>query len=320
MQRFAPALEHAVAADAEWPLGAVLRAADHRDVFEQWWHDKRSVYRRFLESPVVDVDDLADLSAAEHRPISARLDAANMALYRTANPDAVDHATILALGRQFGLHRAERNLCADDDSVSAIEVAEDELRRRYVPYTPRALSWHTDGYYNSGENAIRSFVLHCINPAFRGGANQFLDHEILFGLLRQDANINIDALFAPDAYAIPANIDEGVEIRGHVSGAVFSIEDGALYMRFSARQRNIEWKANARILTAVEAIRYYLNHSGFVLSTTLEPGMGVISRNVLHRRDSFANARGGRRLLLRARYHDPIRPEALSGSRHALAQ
>jgi hypothetical protein len=284
------------------------------------WRDKLACYRAFLDAPVVDIGDPRHLTPAEHRALSARLDAANMALYRVADGAAVDHEAVLALGRQFGLNRAERNLCADEDAVSDITVCEDDLRRRYIPYTTRALSWHTDGYYNPMRRAIRSFILHCDTPAFSGGSNQFLDHEILFGLLCRDANIRIDTLFEDDAFAIPANIDEGTELRERCQGPVFRAHGKAVEMRFSARQRNIEWKNDGDLLTAVEAIRYYLNHSDLVLTSRLEPGMGVISRNVLHRRDAFVDAQGVRRLFLRARFFDTVDNAVLTGSRDDLAE
>ncbi len=71
---------------------------------------------------------------------------------------------------------------------------------------------------------------------------------------------------------------------------------------------------DAEGLTAVEAIRYYLNHSPLVLSVRLKPGMGLIARNVLHTRNAFVDARGTRRLVYRARYFDPL-PQPLQRSR-----
>ncbi len=285
---------------------------------ESAWLDRLATYRRFLRSPVVDIADPRELSPSEHRALSARLSVANMALYRVSRNVDVDHDAVLALGRQFSLVRPQRNLCADEDAVSDITPCAD-ARRRYIPYTTRALSWHTDGYYETAGGGVRSFILHCVSQAAEGGGNQFLDHEMLYELLRRDRNLDVDVLFADDAYTIPANVVEGEAVREAVRGAVFSWIDDALVMRFSARQRNITWKSEPRLLVAVEAIRYLLNHSPLVLSCRLEPGMGIIARNVLHRRDAFLDGRGHRRLLLRARYHDPIPPAALSGSADDLA-
>jgi hypothetical protein len=272
-----------------------------------------------MASPVVDIDDPTNLTPAEHAAISARLDAANMSIYRINGNRDIDHARIIALGQQFGLNNPERNLCADEDAVSDITACEDAPRRRYIPYTTRPLSWHTDGYYNPNGKSIKAFVLHCVNAAYRGGVNRFLDPEVLFGLLYRDANVRVDALFAPDAFAIPANIDEGEEIRERYEGPVFSRTPDGLHMRFSARTRNIEWSRDPDILTAVEAIRYYLNQSEFVVCRRLEPGMGVITRNVLHCRSEFVDARGAKRLFLRARYRDGIEKKALSAYRNDLA-
>ena len=304
------------------PAGLTAAGHGYRGFLESgdWWQDKVTGYRAFMRAPVVEVNDAANLTPAEHAAISARLDAANMALYRVTGGGSMDHAGVLSLGRQFGLHDLERNLCADEDAVSDITACDDTSRRRYIPYTTRSLSWHTDGYYNPADRCVRAFVLHCVTPAYQGGENQFIDHEMLFGLLSRDANVRTEALFLPGAFSIPANIDDGATVRERFEGPVFSYApQGGLHMRFSARQRNIEWSRDPEVLTAVEAIRYYLNNSEFVLRRRLEPGMGIITRNVLHRRSEFIDARGEKRLFLRARYHDCVSDSVLTGHRHDLA-
>jgi hypothetical protein len=271
-----------------------------------WWNQKLDAYRHFLRAPVVDVANPAALDEFEHTALSKQLDVANMALYRVTGNSTVNHAAVLALGRQFGLRRPHRNLCADQDGVSDIMVHEGGPARRYIPYTSRSLGWHTDGYYYPDDTYIRSFILHCVSQADEGGANQFLDHEILLALLGQDASLDLGTLFAPDVFSIPSNTLEGTELRARFEGPVFAFVEGRLVMRFSDRQHNLSWKQDQNVLTAVEAIRHYLNHSDLVLSIRLQPGMGIISRNVPHRRDAFVDSIGAPRRFLRARYHDAI--------------
>ncbi len=287
---------------------------------ESWWKDKLRTYKAFLKSPIVDIKNAGSLTTAEHEALSARLDAANMALYRIGTDTPVTPDTVLALGAQFGLHHVERNLCAEDNSISEISASTDPSKKRYIPYTKHPLNWHTDGYYLADSSMIRAFVLHCNEQAWSGGENFLLDFEILFGLLSLDPNINVDALFAPDTFTIPANRHGAKELRGGVANPVFSLIQGCLHTRFSARQRNIHWKDDTDVLTAVEAIKYYLNRSPLILSIRLDAGMGMITRNVLHRRGSFINTHGKQRMFYRVRYMDAIGKQSLSANRYALAQ
>lgn len=284
---------------------------------ERSWRERLAAYQRFLRNPVVNIADPRRLSRHEHRALSARIDAANMALYRVRAGVTVDHDAVLALGRQFGLCHPGRHLCAARDAVSNVTPREDE-RGRYIPYTRRALSWHTDGYYEAG--GVRAFILHCVRQAVAGGGNRFLDHEILHGLLERDAGIDLGALYDEDAFVIPANVVDGVEIRGAVSGAVFDRIDGALTMRYSARQRHIAWKDDARTHAATSALARQLTHSPLVCSQRLEPGMGIICRNVPHCREAFVDEPGAGRLLMRTRYPQAITPAALSANADDLAE
>lgn len=288
--------------------------------FESWWRQKQHYYQTFLQSPIVDIEDPTALSEAEHRQISARLDAANMAVYRLPSPAPLEAAILTRLGRQFGLTNLQVNPCANDAGISEIQVWEEARQRRYIPYTNHALNWHTDGYYNPIEQPVGAFILHCNQAALTGGANRLLDQEILYGVLKSDVNIDVNALFQPDAFSIPENIENGRQIRPLTTGPVFLSHCGSLHMRYSARTRNIRWKQSDKILIAAEAIRYYLGSLPQVMTARLESGMGVISRNVLHSRDAFVDGQGINRQMLRARYTDFITPDSLSADRHALVK
>jgi len=74
------------------------------------------------------------------------------------------------LGAQFGLQRLDANWLAGEHGVTRITVCSDDGQRQaYIPYTDRAIKWHTDGYYNPPERQIRSMVLHCAQSAGKGG-------------------------------------------------------------------------------------------------------------------------------------------------------
>lgn len=302
--------------------GEGTRAPAHsvgRRASRAWCLDKLAAWHGFLRAPVVEIRDPSRLDAAEHGAVSARLDAANMAVYRVTGSREVNRDALLELGRQFGLVHAERNLCAGEDAVSEITASDDPGRRRYIPYTRRALSWHTDGYYNPPARTIGAFLLHCVHPAASGGANRFIDHEVLFALLSLDAHVPVEALFDDDALAIPANVDGEAELRERAVGPVFDERGGALVMRFSARQRHIQWKQSADVLAAAAAVGRSLENTKLVLDSRLEAGMGVIARNVLHRREAYFDNPAIPRLLYRVRYTDPIVDDVLTATRRDLA-
>lgn len=287
--------------------------------FDDWWARKRRFYAAFLSRPTVDLDDPTALTRDEHAALSARIDAANMALYRVRGNTRAGAAGVVALGRQFGLVRAERSL-RGGGAVSEIAVSIDAGKRRYIPYSERALRWHTDGCYNPGARAVHAFILHCVAQAPRGGGNRLLDHEMLYGLLREDDTVDAAALFGEAAFTIPANVEDGTVLRPRYTGAVFSVIGGRLHARYSARRHNIEWSRDPALRHALAAVERLLAHSRWVLEARLEPGMGVISRNTLHDRGAFDDAGAGRRRLLRARYHDPLNDRRLTATREALVE
>ena len=69
--------------------------------------------------------------------------------------DGDEAATCRArLGAQLGLHRLDANWLADEDGVSRIAVSQaHDGRGGFIPYTDRAIRWHTDGYYHPASAA-----------------------------------------------------------------------------------------------------------------------------------------------------------------------
>lgn len=278
--------------------------------YREWRARKLDGYPTGIAELQVPVADLAAPSPDEHAAVLEACRRANLAVVST-RPGAVDKSVIRAFGRHFGLHALDANLHADDDGVSALQVAEAGGRRDYVPYTNRALNWHTDGYYNEPGRWVRAFIIFCAQDAVEGGENQLLDHEIAYILLRDaDARL-VEALMHPRAMTIPANVEQGVEIRGEETGPVFSVDSvrGNLHMRYSARTRNIRWRDDAATRAAVEYLAdLWKNGSDHAYHHRLVPGQGIICNNVLHSRTAFRDdpASGQARLMYRARYYDRI--------------
>jgi hypothetical protein len=251
------------------------------------------------------------LGPTEKQALLDRCRKANAAIYRITTGDVADKALVGALGRQFGLTRLDKNLRADEDSITSLKVVPEAGGTHYIPYTNRPLNWHTDGYYNSADEQVQGVVLHCVSAAAHGGENVYLDHEIAYLLLRDENPDYVRALMQPDAMTIPANTEDGVELRPAQTGPVFSVESvtGSLHMRYTARTRSIVWKDDGMTRLAVGFLGEVLGaDSPFLFRHRLRPGEGIICNNILHRREAFADdpQAGRTRLLYRARYHDRI--------------
>ena len=85
------------------------------------------------------------------------------------------------------------------------------------------------------------------------------------------------------------------------------LADGALHMRYTARTRSIEWKADRSTGAAVAFLRQLLASADAPRFTLrLEPGMGIVCNNVLHDRSAFEDDPLQPRLLYRARFLDRV--------------
>ncbi len=260
------------------------------------------------EALVVDMADPRALTAAEREALLDRIARANMALYRSPVV-AEDKDLPRALGAQLGLRRLDANWLADEDGISQIKVsAQTDGRGGFIPYTDRPIRWHTDGYYHPEGRRIRGMILHCVRPAASGGVNGLLDHELAYIALRDASPDHVRALMQPDAMTIPARTDDDGVARAAQAGPVFAVDDdGSLHMRYTARTRSIEWKADAATRAAVAALEALLaGDTPWILRTRLEPGMGIVGHNVLHERSAFQDDPARPRLLYRARFLDRV--------------
>jgi len=296
------------------PVPHLQRAAspfdlDDEATYRRWRGWKLAVRPICIEDLIVDVADPRALTPGERAALLARIANANMALYRTpATGEGQDLPR--RLGAQLGLHRLDANWLADEDGVSRIAVSTaHDGRGGFIPYTDRSIRWHTDGYYHPRERNIHGMILHCVRPARRGGENALLDHELAYIALRDTSRSHIRALMQPDAMTIPARDDEQGIAREAQSGPVFSVdaESGRLHMRYTARTRSIEWKADAATRAAVACLEALLAGAvPWVLRVRLEAGMGLIGHNVLHDRAVFVDDASQPRLLYRARFLDRV--------------
>ncbi len=281
---------------------------DDSAAYERWCEWKLTGYPTDLGDLVVEIRDPAALTPAEHDALLQRVRKTNMALYASARGDDPDKELIRALGRQFGLQRLDHNMCADDDAITSLRVQPDALHQGYIPYSDRPIAWHTDGYYNDLDHQILGLLLHCVQPAAKGGANELLDHEILYMQLRDLDPEYVRVLMHPEAMTIPANVVDGEELRPARTGPVFMrLPGGQLHMRYTDRSRSIAWRDDPLTREAVDALKRLLRtRSPYHFEGTLQSGQGLVSNNVLHTRSGFDDDPERPRILYRARYFDRI--------------
>jgi hypothetical protein len=278
------------------------------DAYRRWRDEKLANVPASPASLLVEVKNPAKLSPAERQAIIERVKTANMAVY-AGPPSATGKETVRLLCQQLGLVRLDPNQLADDDGISPLTVAAAGTRNRYIPYTDRAISWHTDGYYNEPVRQVLGLVLVCAAPAAEGGDNDLYDHELAYIALREQSPSHIEALMRPDAMTIPGNDDEAMQDRPERAGPVFSLNpDGTLHMRYTARTRSIAWNEAPDVQDAVRALEGLLasNPPG-MMRHRLEAGQGLVSNNPLHTRAKFRDDPAHPRLLWRARFYDRIK-------------
>jgi len=279
---------------------------DDEASYARWREAKLAASPASADDLLVDIADPAALTSAERDALLQRLSRTNMALYCLHSRHEDKHA-IVALARQLGLQQLDANWLADEDGLSNITQSDQsDGRGGFIPYTDRPINWHTDGYYHPDERRIRGMVLHCVRPAREGGVNALLDHELAYIALRDASPEQVRALMAPDAMTIPERRDDDGVARPAQAGPVFAVNaDGSLHMRYTARTRSIEWKADEATRAAVASLaRLLASDSAPILRVRMEAGMGLVSHNVLHDRSGFRDDAAQPRLLYRARYVD----------------
>jgi len=289
----------------------------NNDVAYQQWRSERLLYKQpGLDDVLVEIENPFHLSDLEITAIANRCVYYNMAIYQLTGAfnqgeAGQDKTLVHAIGRQMLMGTLDANLRADEDSVSSLEVRAQQ-GNQYIPYTNKALSWHTDGYYNPLDKQIFGIIMHCVRPAEEGGVNRLLNHEQVYIALRDENPAYIDALKHPRAMTIPENVEAGRVIREAQAGPVFMVkpqlgsEAGRLHMRYSARTRNIVWRDTPDTLNAVEMINQLLADETNVLKVALKAGQGIICNNVLHNRSAFTDSEMQKRLMYRARYYDAV--------------
>jgi hypothetical protein len=277
----------------------------------QWVEEKKAAYenRKLNDFPlIVDIQNDGSIDDSALNIIDEHIRAYNFALYRMVG-EIDDHLqAVKHIGRQMGLQELDKNLCAREDRTTKLTVQDNGRAHQYIPYSNKAIGWHTDGYYNPMHQRVLAMVLHCEQPAAEGGENQLLDPDMLYIHLRNQNPAFIQALSQPQVMCIPENIEDGVLIRPQTCSAVFLQEqDHALAMRYSKRKRNIIWADDVLTREALVCLEEYLeSDSPYHIRYRLKAGEGVINNNVLHTRTGFIDSSESKRVFYRARYYNRI--------------
>ena len=276
--------------------------------YQAWRARKLKVRQEVSASRVFELDKQGRLSRSMLSLLGKQVAAYNFVIFQSVSE--LDKAEFLALNRQFGLTELDANLGADEDRVTSLQVVGDaDSRAQYIPYTNRAMNWHTDGYYNPLERRIDAFALYCVNQAGRGGGNYLFDHEMMYLLIRDQSPAALAALMCEDMLRIPANVQQNRVIRAEESGPVFSLQASscALNMRYTSRPQNIVWKTDKPSNEALNLVREILMEGSAMVEVHLQPRQGIVCNNILHGRQAFQDAPDQpARLIYRARYHDAI--------------
>lgn len=274
--------------------------------YQQWRDNKLKNYPQTLSQLVVEINDPRNLSEAEHQKILSLAQQTNMVIYVSSLGDDADPEIPLSMGRAFDLYELDHNWLADESGLTSLTVSDEGARKHFIPYSNKAINWHTDGYYNTPDKQIHALNLHCVTPAPKGGENQLMDHEIAYILLRDKNPDYIRALMADDVMTIPPRMGkDGSIARKEETGPVFSIveETGDLHMRYTIRTKNVVWKNDDLTTEALQYLESLLHDSAYIFKGKLESGMGLISNNILHDRSAFEDNESQKRLIYRSRFY-----------------
>jgi len=258
--------------------------------FLKWAAQKENNIPKNINEISVEIKDINRATKNEISKIRSTLDKFNSCLYRS-NRDLESNSCLLDFAKAVGMKTFDCNNI-EANEISTISSIKNE-KIQYIPYTNKALNWHTDGYYD--KKPLFSWLLHCINPADDGGENYLLDHELAMReyVLSYD---DIEVLMNKRAITIPESQGSN---RSELSTYIFSFDNDyeKLHMRFSMRKENIKMSDNT--LTAMSKLINVIenNCSKYSITYKLSKNEGILSNNILHGRNSFKDDKVQRKLL-----------------------
>ena len=282
------------------------------EAYADWRANKLVKAKAALSGDFVAIVDPMNMLDSEVEAILSQCRETNMAFYSTP-PEADDsilRRNLRAMAEKLGLGDPEGHRSKGEAAIVALTVSNRPSQRGFIPYSRKALNWHTDGYYNAPNNTIRGFILHCVQDAMAGGVNQVLDNDIAYIRLRDENPDYITALMHDRAMTIPETHEEDGTLRPASIGPVFHVEGDDLIMRYTARTRSIEWRDDPITREAVAFLQNLLIAGDPLMrEIKMQPGQGVFNNNALHNRTGFDAEEVGnhsRRIMYRVRFNNRI--------------
>ena len=282
-------------------------ALENQTEYISWRDNKLSLYPKDIESLSISFD-FEDIDINKITQLKKIVKDYNFAIYNFSAQ--VSDEKLQEFCVQLNLMSSVSNLLADQNGISNItdnsSLVQKKLNIEYIPYTNKPLNWHTDGYYHPLNSTVKSFLLHCSEPAQEGGENLLLDHEILYIFLRDYNPDFIDALMQENIMEIPKN--KNSKISSSSIGPVFYIDtENFLNMRFTSRQQNIIWKKDDMIKKIKDYISsFILDDDKYIFKLLLKKNQGYLANNILHKRERYLDGEN-KRLLKRLRFSERIR-------------
>ena len=272
-----------------------------------WRDNKLSLYPKDIESLSISFD-FENIDINKITQLKKIVENYNFAIYDFSAQ--ISDKKLQEFCVQLNLMSSVSNLLADENGISSItdnsSLVQKKLNIEYIPYTNKPLNWHTDGYYHPLDSTVKSFLLHCNEPAQKGGENLLLDHEILYIFLRDHNPDFIDVLMQENIMEIPKN--KNSKNSSSSIGPVFYIDtENFLNMRFTSRQQNIIWKKDDMIKKIKDYISsFILDDDKYIFKLLLKKNQGYLANNILHKREGYLDGEN-KRLLKRLRFSERIR-------------
>ena len=168
--------------------------------FKLWATEKEANIPSNISDLKINIKDINHVKSDEIKKIKALVHRYNCCIYKSSS-ELISKIDLVNFAQALGMLTYDMNNI-DNDSVCTITRDKLNNRKLYIPYTDKALNWHTDGYYD--QMPIYSWLLHCVVPAQEGGENRLLDHELVIRqyVLKYD---DIDLLEQDNAFTIPGN-------------------------------------------------------------------------------------------------------------------
>jgi len=280
---------------------------ENQTEYISWRDNKLSLYPKDIESLSISFD-FENIDINKITQLKKIVENYNFAIYDFSAQ--ISDKKLQEFCVSLNLMSSVSNLLADENGISSItdnsSLVQKKLNIEYIPYTNKPLNWHTDGYYHPLDSTVKSFLLHCNEPAQKGGENLLLDHEILYIFLRDHNPDFIDVLMQENIMEIPKN--KNSKNSSSSIGPVFYIDtENFLNMRFTSRQQNIIWKKDDMIKKIKDYISsFILDDDKYIFKLLLKKNQGYLANNILHKREGYLDGEN-KRLLKRLRFSERIR-------------